>query len=69
MSATTAPVQVGNSGGPLLDGAGNLVGVVSAKLDAVKMAMNSGDLRPTINFALESAMLASFLDADRFHTG
>jgi S1-C subfamily serine protease len=30
----SVPVQPGNSGGPLLDGSGNLVGIVSAKLDA-----------------------------------
>ncbi|MFV3492931.1 trypsin-like peptidase domain-containing protein, partial [Mycobacterium tuberculosis] len=28
----SAPVQSGNSGGPLLDGSGNVVGVVTAKL-------------------------------------
>ena len=49
----------------LFDGAGNLVGVVSAKLDAVKMAMASGDLPQTINFAVKSAVVATFLDANR----
>ena len=31
----TAPVQPGNSGGPLLDMAGNVVGIVTAKLNAI----------------------------------
>ena len=65
MPVTTAPVQAGHSGDPLRDGAGNLVGKISAKLDAVKMAMNFGDLPQNVNFAVKSAILASFLDANR----
>lgn len=61
----SAPVQPGNSGGPLLDGAGNVVGVVSAKLDAIKMASERGDLPQNVNFAVKGALTISFLDANQ----
>ncbi len=61
----SAPVQAGNSGGPLLDRFGNVVGVVSAKLNALKVAENGGDLTQNVNFALNSAVLATFLRANR----
>ena len=48
----TAPVQPGNSGGPLLDGAGNVLGVVVAKLDALYVAEAIGDIPQKLNFAI-----------------
>lgn len=67
----SAPVQAGNSGGPLLDLSGNVVGVVSAKLNAIKMAVQSGDLPQNVNFAIKANALASFLESNKvpFETG
>jgi S1-C subfamily serine protease len=60
----TAPVQPGNSGGPLLDMAGNVVGIVTAKLDAIKTAQLTGDLPQNVNFAINAAVVRAFLDAN-----
>jgi S1-C subfamily serine protease len=61
----SAPVQSGNSGGPLLDQSGNLVGVVSAKLNALKVALKDGDLPQNVNFAVKAAILQTFLNSNR----
>ena len=60
----TAPVQPGNSGGPVLDSAGNLMGVVVSKLDAVKAIKITGDIPQNVNFAINTNVLRSFLDAN-----
>ncbi len=61
----SAPVQAGNSGGPLLDQSGNLIGIVTLKLNALKIAAASGDLPQNVNFALKSAIIAGFLESNR----
>ena len=59
----SAPVQPGNSGGPLLDTAGNVIGVVSSKLNALKVAGTSGDIPQNVNFAINGSSLRAFLGA------
>ncbi len=59
----TAPVQPGNSGGPLLDLSGNLVGVVVSKLNAQRVAQATGDIPQNVNFAVQGAVARLFLDA------
>jgi S1-C subfamily serine protease len=49
----SAPIQPGNSGGPLLDQFGNVIGVVVAKLDAAKAASIIGDIPQNVNFAIK----------------
>lgn len=60
----SAPVQPGNSGGPLLDSSGNIVGVVVSKLDAVKFAQLTGDIPQNVNFAVSLFTLQGFLEAN-----
>ncbi len=58
----SAAVQPGNSGGPLLDSGGEVVGMVAAKLNALKFARATGDIPENINFAIKTGMLRDFLD-------
>jgi S1-C subfamily serine protease len=59
----SAPVQPGNSGGPLLDMQGNVVGVVVSKLNAQAVAGRTGDIAQNINFAVKGERAAAFLRA------
>jgi S1-C subfamily serine protease len=58
----SAAVQPGNSGGPLLDSEGQLVGIVSGKLDTLRIVRATGDIPENINFAIKTGMLRDFLD-------
>ncbi|MFA7368847.1 MAG: tetratricopeptide repeat-containing serine protease family protein [Kiritimatiellales bacterium] len=57
----SAPLQSGNSGGPLFDEYGNLVGIVAAKLDSLKMLAATGDLTQNVNYAIKSDYLVPLL--------
>ena len=57
----SAPVQPGNSGGPLLDLAGNIVGVVTSKLNAQRVAQSTGDIPQNVNFAIKGTEAVDFL--------
>ncbi|GLK68340.1 S1C family serine protease [Hansschlegelia plantiphila] len=61
----SAPVQPGNSGGPLLDESGNVVGIVVAKLNTLKFALaNGGDIAQNVNFAIKSSVAQTFLETN-----
>ncbi|MFZ9502108.1 MAG: S1C family serine protease [Beijerinckiaceae bacterium] len=60
----STPVQVGNSGGPLLDQFGNVAGVVVSKLNVLAAAKVTGDIVQNVNFAIKSAIATNFLDAN-----
>jgi S1-C subfamily serine protease len=59
----SAPTQGGNSGGPLLDTSGNVVGITVSKLDAVQVTRITGDLPQNINFAIKASVAQSFLES------
>lgn len=60
----SAPVQPGNSGGPLVDMSGNVVGIIVAKLNALAMMKITGDVPQNINFAIKAGVAESFLEAN-----
>jgi len=57
----SAPVQAGNSGGPLLDRSGHVVGIVVAKLAALRVSERIGDLPQNVNFAVRGEIVRTFL--------
>lgn len=63
----SVPIQRGASGGPVLDQAGNVIGVVVSKLDALKVAERMGDLPQNVNFAIRGEVVRSFLEAQNIN--
>jgi len=59
----SAPVQPGNSGGPLLDMSGHLIGIVTARLDDLNTMRSTGAIPQNVNFALKTDVARTFLDS------
>ena len=57
----SAPVQPGNSGGPVLDNGGNVIGMVVSKLNVLRVAPLIGDIPQNVNFAIPVSIIASTL--------
>ena len=55
----------------LLDENGNLIGVVSSKLDFLAEIKNAGDIPQNVNFAIKASVVANFLqdNAIKFQIG
>jgi trypsin-like peptidase len=59
----SAPIQPGSSGGPLLDASGHLVGIVTAKLGAIRAVRQWGDIPQNVNFAVKTQVAKAFLES------
>ena len=59
----STPIQPGNSGGPVLDDKGNLIGIVVGKYNALKNIAETKDIAQNVNFAIKSQILDGVLQA------
>jgi S1-C subfamily serine protease len=60
----TAPIQPGNSGGPVMNEYGEVIGVASAMLDQQKAFAATGTIPQNVNFAIGPSMIRQFLSAN-----
>lgn len=58
----SAPIQPGNSGGPVTNDQGQVVGIVVSRLNAIYVAKSTGDIPQNVNFAIKAAQARSFLE-------
>jgi S1-C subfamily serine protease len=58
----SAPIHKGNSGGPILDQGGQVIGIVTAKLDALAVQKRTGDLPQNISFGVRGEVAQAFLE-------
>jgi len=61
----TVPLQAGNSGGPLINNRGEVVGIVTGKLNALKVLEFTGDLTESVNYAVKASYLKGMLQDAR----
>jgi S1-C subfamily serine protease len=59
----SAPIQPGNSGGPVFDASGHLAGIAVGTLDTVQLARAIGVVPENINFAIKAEEARQFLAA------
>ncbi len=59
----SVPVQAGNSGGPLADSYGNVVGIVSMKLNPITSLAETGAMPENVNYAVKSSYALSLLES------
>ena len=60
----SAPVQPGNSGGPIIDNYGNVVAVVVSRLDDQMVSSSHGVIPQAVNFSIRGDLAKSFLDSN-----
>ena len=64
-----AAIQPGNSGGPVVNMNGQVVGIASAGLSKLYMAQEANYIPENVNFAVASQTLTAFLKAHKINIG
>jgi TPR repeat protein len=59
----SVPVQPGNSGGPLLDNKGHVIGIVVSRLNDMQMLLETGSVPQNVNYALKGSFVLSLLES------
>ena len=64
MMQVSAPIQPGNSGGPVMDRGGNIVGVIVSGANTQTFMAEGRALPQNVNFAIRDSLARSFLDTN-----
>lgn len=61
----SAPIQPGNSGGPIVDQSGAVIGVVTSSINNEYLLSGGGDIGQLMNFGVKSDVVVVFLKSHR----
>jgi len=65
MFQISVPVQPGNSGGPLLNERGTVIGIITAQLNSMNALVTSGALPQNVNYALKVNYLKPLIESNK----
>ncbi len=59
----SVPIQPGNSGGPLINKHGHVVGIISSKLDSLEILKDQRYLPEAVGYAIKTSLAVSLLES------